>query len=111
MQEVTPFSRLDDQIEEMLKADEILAVTTGARRNFQFIEEPWTMLEEPWRCQWFDPLTKSLCEVYTVGSPYPGGKYAMFAVYEEERKVVLNYVFLMDQYHFIDGVSDAPVDD
>jgi len=103
---------LDVRVEEMIKADEIRAAAVpGASKTFYLIEEPWTMLEDPWRIQWFDKRVNSLCEVYPVGVPYPGDRYAMFTVYDEVKKVVLNYVFLMDQYHFIAGDDDALTDD
>lgn len=103
---------LDSRVEEMIKADEIrAALVPGASKTFYLIEEPWTMLEEPWRIQWFDKWVKGLCEVYPVGVPYPGEKYAMFTVYDEVKKVVLNYVFLMDQYHFIAEDEDALIVD
>lgn len=104
-------SDVDAQFEEMMKADAIRAAfVPGESKTFYLIEEPWTMLEEPWRCQWFDHRTNSLCEVYPVGIPYPGSKYAMFTVYEEDLKLIRNYVFLMDQYHFVEG-GDAFTDD
>lgn len=103
---------LDSRIEEMIKADEIrAALVPGASKTFYLIGEPWTMQEDPWRCQWFDPRVQSLCEVYPVGVPYPGDKYAMFTVYQEDLKVIRNYVFLMDQYHFLSEGEDALTDD
>ncbi|AFH21129.1 hypothetical protein CL97_gp245 [Cronobacter phage CR9] len=103
---------LDSRVEEMIKADEIRAAfVPGSSKNFYLIEEPWTMLEEPWRIQWYDNRTRSLCEVYPVGVPYPGDKYAMFTVYDEISKVIKNYVFLMNEYHFIAEDEDALIVD
>lgn len=105
--------KFDNTLLEMMKADEIRAAfVPGASKNFYLVEEPWTMLEDPWRCQWYDKRVKSLCEVYPVGTPYSGKVYALFTVYEEIEKRVLNYVFLMENYHFIDsGEEHAPIDD
>lgn len=92
----------DDSLEDMMKADAIRAAyLPDSAKNFYLIEEPWTMLQEPWRCQWFDKRTRSLCEVYAVGNPEQGEKYAMFTVYTAKEEVK-NYVFLMDQYHFVE---------
>lgn len=103
---------LSSQVDEMMIADAIRAtMLPGASKNFYLIEEPWTMLEEPWRCQWYDKRTRSLCEVYPVGEPYSDDKYAMFTVYQEDLELVRNYVFMMDQYHFVDKEEDALTDD
>lgn len=103
---------LDVRVEEVIKADEIRAAfVPGASKTFYLIEEPWTMLEEPWRIQWYDKRVRSLCEVYPVGVPYSGDKYAMFTVYDEVQKVIKNYVFLMNEYHFIAEDEDALADD
>lgn len=103
---------LDQRLQEILKADEIrAALVPGASKSFYLVEEPWTMFEEPWRIQWYDKMTRSLCEVYPVGTPHSGDKYALFTVYDELNKVIKNYVFLMDEYHFIDGDEDASIND
>lgn len=95
-------SSFDIAIEEMMKADAIRAAyLPDSAKNFYFIEEPWTMLQEPWRCQWFDKRTRQLCEVNTIGNPESGDKYAMFIVYTANEEVK-NYVFLMDKYHFVE---------
>lgn len=92
----------DTSIEEMIKADAIRAsLVPGASKSFYLVEEPWTLLEEPWRCQWFDKGLKAVCAVNTIGVPYAGEKYSLF-VTADEHSSVKNYVFLMDKYHFIE---------
>lgn len=110
--EKTPVAAsFDASIEEMIRADEIRAtLVPGSSKTFYLIGEPWSMLEEPWRCQWFDHRINATCQVYPVGAPYSGDKYAMFTVYMEDTKDIKNYVFLMDQYHFFEG-DDETVDD
>lgn len=93
----------------MILADEIRAAfVLGASKNFYLIEEPWYMMEEPWRCFWVDKRSGKTCEINVVGNPQEGEKYVMFAVYTENKEVH-NYVFLLDQYHYIGGNDAASV--
>lgn len=92
----------DSSIEDIMKADVIRAASiTGERKSFYLIGYPWTIREEPWRCQWFDPRIKEVCAVHPVGSPYEGDKYVMF-ITSDDRGSVKNYVFLKDQYHAVE---------
>lgn len=102
---------LDADIEKMMRADVIrAAMLPGKRKTFYLVEQPWTMLEEPWRIRWTDYKSKDLCEVTPVGVPVTGDRYCMFTTYSQDENVVRNYVFLNEQYHF-SGEEDAPVDD
>ena len=100
----------DSSIEEMIKADEIRAtLVPGGRKSFYLRDVPWTMIPEPWRIRWIDKRSGEECEVYPVGEPYAGKKYVMFITYDEDG-VVSNYVFLQDQYHYLEEGNEA-VDD
>lgn len=96
-------AEFDKEILAMIKADEVRAAfVPGARKNFYLIEEPWSMVENPWRIQWFSPVTKSWCMINPVLEPQGGEKYVMFQMYEEDTERVCIYVFLNDQYHYLE---------
>lgn len=102
---------VDKALAEMMEADAIRAtLVPGQSKNFYLVDQPWNMREEPWVIQWFDPRIERLCEVYPVGMPYPGDKYVMFTTFSEEEKVIRNYVFINEQYHYIED-ENAPSDD
>lgn len=99
-------SGFSESFDDVMIADEIRsALVPGAKRQVYKIEEPWTMLEEPWRIQWFDKRVDSICQVYVVGDPFYDEKYVTFMVYMDGE--VKNYVFLIDQYHYLDNTEEG----
>lgn len=93
----------DEEIINIMKADTIRAgLLPGSRKSIYSVDSAWTMKEEPWRIYWTDSLTDDKCLINPLSMPWVGKKYVMFQSYEEDNGRVVCYVFLNDQYHYLE---------
>lgn len=97
-------SGFSDSFDEVMEADKIRSsLVIGASRQIYKVEGPWTMIEDPWRVQWYDNRIEKVCQVYVVGDPFYDEKYVTFMVFMDGE--IKNYVFLIDQYHYLEDVK------
>lgn len=103
-------SDFSKSFDDVMEADKIRSsIVTGASRQIYKVEGPWTMIEEPWRVQWYDNRIDKVCQVYVVGDPFYDEKYVTFMVYMDGE--IKNYVFLIDQYHYLDEETEGEEDE
>lgn len=102
MEAVNSAPKITSSLESVLKADAIRAAfSPSGEKNFYVIEEPWTMIPDPYRCRWFDKRIGEVCEINVFGAPVQEGKYTMFVAYMDDGKVK-NFLFISENYHFLE---------
>lgn len=92
-------NNMDEQIVNLEKADTIRAsLLTGARKSIYSVDYPWTMMEEPWVCEWFDYDLNEICRINPIGNPIVGEELCMFVATDKQANVK-NYIFTLSKYY------------